>query len=91
MVANPVMAEKMSYHGQHHHAEDEDEICDVFDGRLYKELLGQRVTVDGTQSAHTYFSDKRDIALGLSSDGFSPFKNQKLSALSNINYDYVCK
>ncbi|KAF8607089.1 hypothetical protein BDV93DRAFT_406430, partial [Ceratobasidium sp. AG-I] len=54
-----------------------DTISDIFDGAHYKNLLGERVTVSGTHLLHNFFSQPTDIALGLSTDGFGPFKSQK--------------
>ena len=50
---------------------------DVFDSIHYHGLLRKRVIIDGQEASHTYFSDSRDIVLGLATDGFGPFKHQK--------------
>ncbi|KAL1741823.1 hypothetical protein HDZ31DRAFT_12038, partial [Schizophyllum fasciatum] len=54
-----------------------DFLQDVFDGLHYQSLRDQHVTVDGRTFAHKYFEDEHDIALGLSTDGFAPFKRRK--------------
>ncbi|KAJ7669767.1 hypothetical protein B0H17DRAFT_894066, partial [Mycena rosella] len=54
-----------------------DKVKDVFDGTHYQELLQRFVTLRGKKLAHKFFSDIRDIALGISFDGFAPFKRRK--------------
>ena len=48
-------------------------VRDVFDSSHYRSLLK---TIVPTDMDHPFFnfSDERDIALGLSTDGFAPFK-----------------
>ena len=67
-------AERMNYRHQHNETRDNEKVTDVFDGTLYQKLCEQQVTVNGKTLPHRYFSDPRDIALGLSLDGFAPFK-----------------
>jgi len=47
---------------------------DVFDGKNYCRLRKQKVELAGKVYDHKYFVDNCDIALGLSTDGFAPFK-----------------
>ena len=47
---------------------------DVFDGTNYRLLCNQQVKLGGKVYDHKYFADSRDIALGLSTDGFASFK-----------------
>ncbi|KAJ7612409.1 hypothetical protein DFH06DRAFT_941712, partial [Mycena polygramma] len=54
-----------------------DKVKDVFDGTHYKDLLRTFVTVHGKKLGHKFFSDMRDIARGISFDGFAPFKRRK--------------
>ena len=61
---------------------------DIFDGNLYRALRDTTVTVNGQPLSHTFFSDKRDIALGLSTDGFTPFKRRNQSCWPLILYNY---
>lgn len=68
------MAEKISYQHKYCEVRDTEKVTDVFDGALYRELCEREVTMDGKTLPHWYFSDRRDIALGLSLDGFTPFK-----------------
>lgn len=68
---------------------NKNKISDVFDGKLYQELCGQYVKAEGITYSHKYFEDPRDIALGLSLDGFPLFSKSNLSAwpiiLTNLN------
>jgi hypothetical protein len=50
---------------------------DIMDGKLYQNLQKKNVVVDGQVFNHKFFSDWRDIALGLSTDGFAPFRRRK--------------
>ena len=64
---NPERAMKLRYRHQYVNQDkyNEDNIEDLFDGSLYKELVE-----DG------YFADERDIALIGSADGFQIFKQK---------------
>jgi len=68
---------------------DSNTIGDVFDGSIYKDLCDQNVVVNGQKLQHKYFSDRRDVALGLSLDGCTLFNRGKNSAwpviLINLN------
>ncbi|KAF9023216.1 hypothetical protein BDZ89DRAFT_955881, partial [Hymenopellis radicata] len=72
---NLEMAQKMQYRGTHEH--NPGTTTDIFDGELYRSLLGCRVKVGEKTMLHTYFESLLDIALGLSTDGFGPFKSRK--------------
>ncbi|KAJ2913165.1 hypothetical protein MD484_g7253, partial [Candolleomyces efflorescens] len=52
-------------------------IKDVFDGELYRKLLKKRVIVDRHKQGHKFFSDDRDIALGICQDGFLIFQRNR--------------
>jgi hypothetical protein len=87
MYANPAKAKEMQYRAfEHNHTVDR--ISDVFDSRVYRRLLGKRVAIDGSHLSHKYFSDPRDIALGLSTDGFCPFRRRKATAWPLILFNY---
>ncbi|KAJ4467643.1 hypothetical protein C8J55DRAFT_411418, partial [Lentinula edodes] len=75
---NPVTAKKMQYrHEFTQESGKSNSTKDVFDGDEYKSLCNENVMVgDHTHSYH-YFHDHRDVALGLSTDGFGPFKRRK--------------
>ncbi|TFK65415.1 hypothetical protein BDN72DRAFT_773359, partial [Pluteus cervinus] len=71
-------AKQMQYRAEHQ--SQPDKVTDIFDGTCYQELLERKVSFDGVDSDYHFFSGKRDIALGLSTDGFSPFKRRKQTA-----------
>ncbi|KJA21844.1 hypothetical protein HYPSUDRAFT_109339, partial [Hypholoma sublateritium FD-334 SS-4] len=74
-LQNADHAEKMLYRSQHIHKPEK--VTDVFDGTLYRELCQKGVQIDGEEQPYNFFSGNRDIALGLSTDGFAPFKRRK--------------
>ena len=86
MVANSNYAEKMQYRSNHTH--DPTKSTDTFDGTHYTSLLGKCVTVSNEQLPMWFFSDPRDIALGLSTDGFGPFKHRNKAAWPLILFNY---
>ena len=81
-------AEKMEYRHKYCETRDNEKITDIFDGALYRELCEEEVTANGKTYLHRYFSDRRDIALGLSLDGFAPFKRRNNSAWPIILFNY---
>jgi hypothetical protein len=87
MHANPINAEKMQYRVlEHKHVAGK--ISDVFDSHIYRRLLGKRVIVGNAAVSHEYFSDPRDVALGLSTDGFCPFKRRQVTAWPLVLFNY---
>ncbi|KAF9474440.1 hypothetical protein BDN70DRAFT_769579, partial [Pholiota conissans] len=72
---NAERTKEMMYRSEHVH--DPNKMTDVFDGDLYRELCLKKVSIDGKKMGYSHFSDNRDIALGLSTDGFAPFKRRK--------------
>jgi len=85
MLANSTHAEKMRYRANHEH--EPGVIKDVFDGSHYRSLLNT-VVPTGEADPYFYFSDKRDIALGLSTDGFTPFKKRDKTCWPIILFNY---
>lgn len=82
-------ADVLDYRAEHDSAHRyHDKICDIFDGQHYQTLRSQQVSVDGKILAHKHFSDRRDIALGLSVDGFCPFKKRKQTCWPIILFNY---
>lgn len=65
-----------------------DDIIDVFDGAHYLSLLEERVTIGDEKLGHFFFSDDRDIALGISFDRFCPFKRRKQTCWLIIAFNY---
>ncbi|KAJ6592450.1 hypothetical protein B0H19DRAFT_902359, partial [Mycena capillaripes] len=73
---NTKVVEEMSYRGAYKpHLDGAME--DVFDSKNYRILRERFVTVNGTKMPYKFFCDLCDIALGLSTDGFAPFKRRK--------------
>ena len=64
-------------------------ITDIWDGSVYRELKSRVIHINGKRSKATYFSDPHDLALGLTTDGFAPWKRRKYTAwpLLIINYN----
>ena len=85
--ANKACAQQMQYRVcKHHHIPKQT--SDVFDSTHYRDLLQSKVTVDGEEILYHFFSDSRDIALGLSTDGFAPFKKRKQTTWPIIFVNY---
>ncbi|EJD42287.1 hypothetical protein AURDEDRAFT_38959, partial [Auricularia subglabra TFB-10046 SS5] len=74
-------AEQMAYRHKATQEHEPGKLRDYVDGAHYRWLLGKcvQVDVDGkpVRARYKYFSDWHDIALGLSTDGFAPFKRRK--------------
>ena len=81
-------AEKMAYQHMYCEARRTRDVTDVFDGALYRELCKEKVIANGKEFSHQYFSDRQDIALGLSLDGFAPFKRRSNSVWPVILFNY---
>jgi hypothetical protein len=85
--ANKVRAKMMRYRAdEHEHIPGKT--SDVFDSSDYRKLLGKNVTIDTETLPHYFFSDARDIAFGLSTDGFAPFKRRKQTTWPIILINY---
>lgn len=82
------MAEEMTYRAKHRSGPSSSPKTDIFDGSHYQGLKRKDVILDGVNQGHRYFSDDRDIALGLSTDGFAPFKRRKNTAWPLILFNY---
>jgi hypothetical protein len=80
------MAASMQYRAGHKH--DAGMTRDVFDSRCYRRLLKKKIQVGDDVLNQTYFGDHRDVALGLSTDGFAPFKRRKQTAWPLILFNY---
>jgi hypothetical protein len=87
MYRDRAMAEKLLYRPQRKPVDGT--VSDIFDGSHYKRLRQQRVVVGGKMLEHHFFDSPTDIALGLSTDGFGPFKtrNQTCWPLLAFNYN----
>jgi hypothetical protein len=73
------MATKVK-HRAHTHRHTAGRTTDILDGLNYRCLCEKKVELDRKTLNHKYFEDPCDIALGLSTDGFAPFKRRKHTA-----------
>jgi hypothetical protein len=87
LFKNNDYATKMQYRA-HEHAHKPGFMTDIFDGEEYRSCLQRQVSVDGKEMGHTFFSNNRDIALGLATDGFAPFRKRKMTAWPLILFNY---
>ena len=76
----------MLYRSKYQH--DGTNLQDVMDGANYQRLRGTNVTINGQPRPYKYFEDHRDIALGLSTDGFCPFRKRKKTCWPILIYNY---
>lgn len=83
---NKEFGHSMLYRSKYQH--DGTNLQDVMDGRNYQRLRGTHVTVNGQPCPYKYFEDHRDIALGLSTDGFCPFRKRKKTCWPILIYNY---
>ena len=85
MSANATHAKMMCYRVNFVH--QPGVIKDVFDGSLYQSFL-KTIVPTGETDPFFFFSDERDIALGISTDGFAPFKKRKAICWPIILFNY---
>lgn len=81
------MVQKMRYRA-FEHIHDPQVVKDVFDSEIYRSLLTKAVVVNGKETSYKHFSDHRDIALGLSTDGFALFRRRKKTCWPLILFNY---
>ena len=86
MVANTLYARKMQHRSNRTH--DPTKLTDIFDGAHLISLLRKFITIGDEQLPKWFFSDPRDIALGLSTDGFCPFKRRNKATWPLILFNY---
>ncbi|KAB5588211.1 Transposase family Tnp2 protein [Ceratobasidium theobromae] len=68
------MASKLQYRAQVEQQDDPDTFQDVFDGEHYRTLRQTQVFPD---NSYRFFDNPEDLALGLSTDGFTLFKRRR--------------
>ena len=87
-LKSPHMASTMQYRSQHQHVPGSFQ--DIFDGTNYRSLRSAPVTVHGKpiNPPTNYFQDPRDIALGLSTDGYGIFTHGQATAWPLILFNY---
>jgi hypothetical protein len=86
MLANSSYATKMQYRSKY--KDHPTKLTDIFGGTHYRSLRETFVTIDNEELPTWFFADPRDIALGLSSDGFGPFKRRTKTAWPIIIFNY---
>ncbi|KZV79107.1 hypothetical protein EXIGLDRAFT_593983, partial [Exidia glandulosa HHB12029] len=77
LYKNEATAQRQFYRDEATKTYQRDTLRDYIDGDHYRELLHKEVHLDGLPLGYRFFADMRDIALGLSTDGFAPFKKRK--------------
>ena len=82
------MAELMQYRSSHVHVPGV--FTDIFDGECYQQLCSTPITVHDkpVDPPANYFEDHRDIALGLSTDGYGIFTRGMATAWPLIIFIY---
>jgi len=83
---NSEMVQEMKYRDDFLHTKGASK--DIFDGDNYQRLKTEHVTIGGQKQAHKFFDKPHDIALGLSTDGFAPFKKRKHTAWPLLLFNY---
>ena len=86
LLRNPEYAKQMQYRGEH--KPNSEEMSDIFDSVTYIAQLSENIVVDGRTLPHKFFEDLRDVALGLSTDGFAPFHRCKHTCWPLILFNY---
>jgi Transposase family tnp2 len=86
LYGNKEMANVLQY--RHNYTSKPGTTADVFDSEHYQNLRKTRVTIGGETLGHNFFSQPTDIALGLSTDGFGPFKRRKHTCWPLILFIY---
>ena len=68
---------------------DAPTMADIWDGSIYKSLRNRHIKIDARDLHQKYFADPHDIALGLTTDGFAPWRRRKYTAwpILLVNYN----
>ena len=89
MMRDKTLAKQLKYrHTYTCTSGDGTTIRDIFDCSIYRDLLEKEVVVDGQAQGHKYFSDPRDVALGISLDGVTYFSRRQHSVWPVILVNY---
>ena len=86
LFMEPELVRKMQYRATRPSGEGPSE--DIFDGSHYLDLLDRLVSVGGEDLGHRFFSLVTDIAMGIATDGFCPFKRRKQTCWPIIGFNY---
>lgn len=88
MLKDKTIVKQLKYRSNYTNTNDDDTIRDIFDSSIYRNLLEKQVVVNGQTQGHKYFSDPRDVALGISLDGVTYFSRRKHSVWPVILINY---
>ena len=88
LAANPQLAETMRYRTEFEGTRNQGRMQDIFDGEMYRSLLNSFVAVAGEKLPFCHFSDSRDIALGLATDGVAIFKKRSKTSWPIVLFNY---
>ena len=88
MLKDKSLTKQLAYQHASDTSYDSDIIQDIFNCSIYQELLEKQVIVDGKTQDHKYFSNPRDIALGISLDGVTYFNHCQHSVWPVILINY---
>ncbi|KAF5342809.1 hypothetical protein D9758_013364 [Tetrapyrgos nigripes] len=80
------MVEKLRYRSTFKRSETH--MTDVFDAKLYDHLCQKQVVIGDQELPQKFFQFPRDIALGLSTDGFAPWRHRKKTCWPLLVYNY---
>ena len=89
MLKDRTLAKQMKYRHKYTNTSNSDGVVrDIFDSSIYRDLIEKYVVVDGRVQEHKYFSDPRDVALGISLDGVTYFSRRQHSVWPVILINY---
>ena len=89
MMRDKTLAKQLKYHHTYTCTSgDGTTIRDIFNCSIYHDLLEKEVVVDGQAQGHKYFSDPRDVALGISLDSVTYFTRRQHSVWPVILVNY---
>jgi hypothetical protein len=89
MLRDKTVAKQLKYRETYTRTSDSDDVVgDIFDSSIYRNLLEREVIVDGQTRGYKYFSDPRDVALGISLDGVTYFGRRQHSVWPVILVNY---
>lgn len=89
LYAGRVSAKAMRYRSRHDADSPPGHIRDVYDCEIYKKLRRRKVRINEETLPFRYFSDPREVLVGIGTDGFNFFKRGSYTAwpLLLINYN----
>jgi hypothetical protein len=82
------MAEQMLYRHEFEGQRDPAKLSDIFDGSNYRKLKETNVETGNKRYEHKFFNGARDIALGLSTDGWAPFRRRSKTCWPLLIFNY---